>query len=151
MENQFKPVPHSNEAEQAVIGSLLLDSQNINEVLDHVMPDDFFFRRHKIIFSEIVALHKNNKPIDPVILISKLESKLKDHVSCYIYEIINSTPSANNVVAYADIVRERSVLRQLMKITHETQIACLEGIEPNKILDATEMKIKLLAKTYDLE
>lgn len=149
MEICAKVPPHSDEAERAVIGALLLDSHRIDEVLDIVMPHDFYFSHHQTIFSEIVDLHKNGKPIDPVLLISKLDTKLDrivNHTSCYIYEMANSTPSPDNVIPYAEIVRERSILRQLIKIAEEAQMECLEGVELTKILDATELKVKLLQK-----
>lgn len=112
MTDNFYAPPHSIEAEQAVIGGLLLDddsSERVQKVLAMLKPDSFYSRPHKILFEEITRMHREQKPVDGLTLFDELERKsLTASVGgfAYIAEIAKNTPSAANIVAYAMQVRE---------------------------------------------
>ncbi|MFA7322108.1 MAG: DnaB-like helicase N-terminal domain-containing protein, partial [Dokdonella sp.] len=109
--------PHSIEAEQAVLGGLMLAPDSWEKVADRIGEDDFYRRDHRVIFRAIATLSEKDQPCDAVTLGEWFEAQgLSDQVGGigYVIELANSTPSAANIVAYADIVREKSVLRQLI-------------------------------------
>lgn len=116
MTDNFYAPPHSIEAEQAVIGGLLLDddsSERVQKVLAMLKPDSFYSRPHKILFEEITRMHREQKPVDGLTLFDELERKsLTASVGgfAYIAEIAKNTPSAANIVAYAMQVRETLIL-----------------------------------------
>lgn len=104
MTDNFYAPPHSIEAEQAVIGGLLLDddsSERVQKVLAMLKPDSFYSRPHKILFEEITRMHREQKPVDGLTLFDELERKsLTASVGgfAYIAEIAKNTPSAANIV-----------------------------------------------------
>jgi len=116
--------PHSIEAEQAVLGGLLLDPRPGITSADVVIPEDFYRPDHRLIFQAIGELAGNAKPCDVVTVVGELERRSElDQAGglAYLGSLARDTPTAANVRAYADIVRERSLLRQL--ITAGTEIA----------------------------
>lgn len=129
MTDNFYAPPHSIEAEQAVIGGLLLDddsSERVQKVLAMLKPDSFYSRPHKILFEEITRMHREQKPVDGLTLFDELERKsLTVSVGgfAYIAEIAKNTPSAANVVAYAMRVRETAMERYAINcMTEATEL-----------------------------
>ncbi|WP_431606002.1 tail needle knob protein [Escherichia coli] len=126
MTDNFYAPPHSIEAEQAVIGGLLLDddsSERVQKVLAMLKPDSFYSRPHKILFEEITRMHREQKPVDGLTLFDELERKsLTASVGgfAYIAEIAKNTPSAANIVAYAMQVRESEVVYSGVSVTIPT-------------------------------
>mgnify|MGYP001819592478 CR=1 FL=1 len=115
----LKVPPHSVEAEQAVIGGLLLDNRAWEEIADRVVESDFYRGDHRLIFNAIRSLEEKSQPFDAVTLSEWLDKngQLEDAGGlAYLGRLAKETPTAANIVAYADIVRERSVLRQLIAI-----------------------------------
>ncbi len=109
--------PHSVEAEQAVLGGLLLDTQAWDQVGDSVGVDDFYRPDHRMIFEAIADLVAVSKPIDVVTVSERLEArgKLVDVGGlAYLSTLVRDTPTASNARAYAQIVREKSLLRSLV-------------------------------------
>ncbi len=144
--NALKVPPHSNEAEQAVLGGLMLDNQAWDRVADRVGEGDFYRNDHRLIFSAIARLAEHNKPFDVVTLSESLANmnELEDAGGlAYLGELAKNTPSAANIQAYADIVRERSVLRQLISVTTEIAGSAFntEGRTTADLLDEAERKI----------
>lgn len=142
----LKIPPHSIEAEQAVLGGLMLDNQAWDKIADKIVEEDFYRADHRAIFATVANLAERNKPFDVVTLSERLDS-MGDLESvgglAYLGMLANETPSAANIVAYADIVRERSVLRQLIQVG--TEIANdgyqAEGRESRELLDVAEQKV----------
>ncbi len=123
--------PHSIEAEQAVLGGLMLAERAWDQVADRLREEDFYRHDHRLIYRAIGQLAEQSKPCDAVTLGEWFESQgLSEQVggASYIIELATTTPSAANIAAYADIVREKSVLRQLIEIG--TQIAN-DGFQPD--------------------
>ena len=143
--------PHSIEAEQAVLGGLMLAPESWDRIADRLGEDDFYRRDHRIIFRAIGDLAQKNMPYDAVTLGEWFQAQnLVELVggSSYVIELANSTPSAANIVAYADIVREKSVLRQL--IDAGTDIAgdafVPEGRSSQELLETAEQKVFHIAE-----
>ena len=110
--------PHSIEAEQAVLGGLLLDSQSWDDVADVLRSEDFYRPDHRLVFEAIGQVAGAGKPADAVTVSEHLERivRLADVGGlAYLGTLVRDTPTAANVRAYAGIVRERSLLRQLLK------------------------------------
>jgi len=115
---EVRTPPHSIEAEQAVLGGLLLDSSAWDNVADVLRADDFYRPDHRIIFEAIGFLATQGQPSDAVTVSEHLDrsSKLVEAGGlAYLGALARDTPTAANVRAYADIVRERSLLRQLLR------------------------------------
>lgn len=143
--------PHSIEAEQAVLGGLMLSPESWDRISDRIVEEDFYRRDHRLIFRAIGDLSSKNMPYDAVTLGDWFDAKgLADTVggSSYVIELANTTPSAANIVAYADIVREKSVLRQL--IDAGTEIAGdafqPEGRSSREVLEVAEQKVFKIAE-----
>lgn len=143
--------PHSKEAEQSVLGSLMIDSRSWDQVADKISADDFYDPRHKFIFTAFEVLARRQSPFDVVTVLEVL--KEQDKITAvggevYLFELSNNTPSAANITAYADIVRERSVLRQLIATGNDIASNALqpEGREVKEILDEAERTVFQIAE-----
>jgi len=148
---QLKVPPHSIEAEQSVLGGLLLENQAWDKVADVITEDDFYRHDHRLIFRSIAMLADNDKPLDIITLSEWLKDR--DELEnagglAYLGTLAKDTPSAANIKAYADIVREKSVLRQLISIGSEiTDDAFNAGDRLSKeLLDTAERKVFEIAE-----
>jgi replicative DNA helicase len=143
--------PHSIEAEQSVLGGLMLDSAAWDQVADRVVADDFYRNDHRLIFEAVAGLIERSQPCDAVTLAGHLESQgLLDQVGglAYLGSLARDTPTAANIRAYADIVRERSVLRQLITAGNLIVGSALEpeGREAREIVDDAERAVFEIAE-----
>ncbi|MCW5577593.1 MAG: replicative DNA helicase [Dokdonella sp.] len=143
--------PHSIEAEQAVLGGLMLSPEAWDRVADRLCVDDFYRKDHRVIYRAIEDLSNKSMPCDAVTLGDWfVANNLADQVggASYVIELANSTPSAANIVAYADIVREKSVLRQLIDVG--TEIAgdafVPDGRSSKELLEVAEQKVFHIAE-----
>jgi len=142
----IKVPPQSVEAEQSVLGGLLLDNQSWDRIADILTADDFYRREHRLIFSAIATLCEESSPADVVTVSEWLErSGELEHAGglAYLGSLANNTPSAANIVAYAAIVRENSVMRELVRAAGEIGSAAYtpEGRSANELLDFAEKRI----------
>ena len=113
----LKTPPHSAEAEQAVLGGLMLNNEAWDDVADRIASRDFYWPKHRFIFEAMALLAGENQPLDALTLSDALQSRGQlDRAGgpAYLGELAESTPGASNVPAYARIVQERSILRQLI-------------------------------------
>lgn len=148
---KVKIPPHSNEAEQSVLGASMLDPQAWERVADRLLEEDFYQPRHRIIFSAMQRVSLENQPLDVVTLSETLKNLGKlDQAGgdAYLFELANSTPSTANVIAYADIIRERSVYRQLIQVAGDISTLAYrpEGRSALEILDEAERKVFAIAE-----
>ncbi len=148
---QFKLPPQNIEAEQSVLGGLMLDNSSWDMVSDRVVEEDFYRADHRLIFRSIASLAEESKPFDVITLTEWLESRNEAENAgglAYLGSLAKNTPSAANIHHYADIVRERSVLRSL--ITASNQIAesayNTEGRKVAEILDRAEQVVFQIAE-----
>jgi replicative DNA helicase len=142
----LKVPPQSIDAEQSVLGGLLLDNQRWDSIADRISVDDFYRREHRLIFKAIAALSEENSPADVITVSEHLESTGELESAgglSYLGSLANNTPSAANVAAYADIVRERSILRQLLNVARDVTETAYnpEGRSAGEVLDLAEKKI----------
>jgi len=142
----LKLPPHSVEAEQSVLGGLLLENQAWERVADLINEQDFYRADHRTIWQRIVRLIDENKPADVVTVAEALESHNRlDEVGglAYLAALAQNTPSAANIRRYAEIVRERSVLRKLVEVGGEISTAAFNpnGRSATEILDEAEKKV----------
>ena len=147
----LKVPPHSIEAEQAVLGGLLLDNEAWLHVIERITGEDFYRRDHANIYRAIAVLANDNKPFDVVTLAEWLQGRgeLQDAGGmAYLAQLAENTPSAANIAAYADIVRARSVLRDL--ISAGTRIADSafrpDGRGPDELVDQAERLVFEIAE-----
>ena len=139
----LKVPPHSLQAEQAVLGGLMLDNSTWDTVADRVSEVDFYRRDHRLIFRAISQLAEKNNPLDVVTLSEWLEHNgLLDEVGglAALGGLAQNTPSAANIKAYADIVRDKSVARQLVAVGNQIAGSAFEaeGRETGELLDDAE-------------
>lgn len=142
----LKRPPHSVEAEQSIIGGLMLDNQVWDKISTKLCETDFYRIEHRILFRAITNLAKKDQPFDVVTLLDILSSHQElDDVGgeTYLFELANNTPSVANVSAYADIVREKSVQRQLIGVATEIADSAYNpaGRDMPELLDMAESKV----------
>ena len=135
-------LPSSIEAEEAVIGGLILDNQSWEQIADILTPQDFYFEENKNTFSCIYELSEENVPFDIVTISKKYRNISDKDISLYLTNVVKKTPTAANIKAYADIVREQSILRQLIQIGRGIIEDSYNGLRDSKtLLDEAEKKI----------
>jgi len=148
---QLKVPPHSIEAEQAVLGGLMLDNEAWDKVADIISEKDLYRQDHRMIFHGISELCSNSQPIDVVTVSEWLENR-KELDSAgglsYLGSLAKNTPSAANIQAYAKIVRERSILRQLIHVGNEIGDSAFnpEGRDTAQLLDKAEQLVFEIAE-----
>lgn len=147
----LKVPPHSIEAEQSVLGGLLLDNNAWIQIADRVTEKDFYRHDHQLIFRAIADLAEDNKPLDVVMLSEWLGTRgeLDDAGGlAYLGTIAKDTPSAANIKAYADIVRDRSVLRQLIKVGVDITESAFNpsGRSTDELLEGAEKSVFEIAE-----
>ncbi|MDA8418447.1 MAG: replicative DNA helicase, partial [Desulfobacteraceae bacterium] len=121
--------PQNIEAEQGVLGSLLLAQGAIDKVADFLKPDDFYRPAHQTIFGAMLTLFSRTEPLDLVTVANQLqaENRLEEiGGAAYLAGLADIVPVASNIIHYARIVRDKSVLRQLIKATSEIAGRCYE-------------------------
>jgi replicative DNA helicase len=142
----LKVPPHSIEAEQSVLGGLMLDNSSWDKVADEVAEGDFYRRDHRLIFRAIKNLAEESAPFDVVTLAEWLDKQGElENVGGinYMGTLVTNTPSAANIKSYANIVRERSVLRQLIQVSNDIADSAFqpEGRKISELLDNAEKKV----------
>jgi replicative DNA helicase len=148
---EVRTPPHSIEAEQAVLGGLMLDVSAWDQVADMVRTRDFYRPDHRLIFDAVAALAGNGKPVD-VVTVSEQLQKLGELENAgglaYLATLARDTPTAANVRAYAELVRERSLLRQLIEAGTEIagSVFNTEGHTARDLVDKAEQKVFEIAE-----
>ncbi len=127
-----RAVPFSNEAEQSVLGSMFLDRTCIPEVINRVKAEDFYIERHRMLYNALVELYSLGKPIDLITIEEKLRLNGDlDKIGGirFMVDVANAVPSTESVIFYADIVKDKSVLRKLIKLAANVENMCYRGDE----------------------
>ncbi|MCH8536253.1 MAG: replicative DNA helicase [Alkalimonas sp.] len=146
-----KMPPHSIEAEQSVLGGLMLDNEAWDRVSEKVVEQDFYLRAHRLIFTTLSRLAERNQPMDLITVSQALEQNQQlDDVGGFAYlgEIAKNTPSAANILAYAEIVRERAVIRDMIGVAHDIADAGYDpqGRNSAELLDFAETRVFKIAE-----
>lgn len=140
-----RTVPQNIEAEEAVLGALLIDPEAIFRVLSFLRADHFYLRKHRWIYEAIVALHERREPLDFLTLTTELEQR--EHLeaiggSAYVSQLINSVPSAINIESYAHMVEETSIRRNLLDTASDiAKYAYDEERSINEVVDRSERSL----------
>ncbi len=138
-------LPNSIEAEQSVIGSMIIDSEAITIASEIINPDDFYNKQYGILFETMIELNNEGKPVDLVTLQNRLKEKdVPPEVSSleFIRDIITAVPTSANVRYYAGIVADKATLRRLIRLSGEIENACYTGKDSLEvILDDTEKRV----------
>ena len=144
-----KQLPHSLEAEQAVLGSILIDSRCLTDVIGILRAEDFYLEQNQQIYNTIYTMFNFSQTIDPVTVLDKMKELgvYRDDSREYILQLMEITPTAANAVRYANIVRDKAMLRGLSDAaTNIIQIVDEEKGTPGEILEIAEKKIYALRK-----
>jgi replicative DNA helicase len=140
-----KILPHSDEAERSVIGSMIMDRDAILTASEILIEEDFYQRQHGVLFQTMTELYNEGKPVDLVTLQNRLrERELPPELSSleFIRELISSVPTSANAKHYANIVKEKALLRRLIKVSEGIANDCYLSREPvDTILEETEKQI----------
>lgn len=149
--SQVNIPPHSIEAEQAVLGGILLSNTHWENVIEHVITEDFYTAAHRLIFQELETLARQNQPMDLITLDQSLKNKgvIEDVGGfAYLAELSKNTPSAANIIAYADIVREKAILRELIGVGNTIAQSAYQpkGRDIKTILDEAEREVFQIAE-----
>ena len=145
MEDNMRIPPHSVESEQSILGSIILDKEAIITVAETIQPMDFYKEAHKIIYESMLKLNSNNEPIDLITLIEELRKE--GHLDSiggisYLTSLSTIVPTTSNVKYYANIVKEKSVMRQLIKASNEIiNLGYDASTDVQEILDKAEKNI----------
>lgn len=152
----LKTPPHSIEAEQSVLGGLLLDNQAWDKVSGKLCTEDFYRHQHKMLFEALSDLSKRDQPFDVITVAESLKSLGElDNVGgeSYLFELSNNIPSVANIGAYVEIVREKSVHRQLISVSNEIAETAYDpdGRKVSELLDIAETKVFAIAEQTGTE
>ena len=140
----LRQMPHSTEAEQAVLGSMLIDAACVKDVMDQLQPDDFYLRQNREIFETIYTMFVYSRPIDGLTVAGELEKAglANDGTRAYLAQLMEITPTSANVMEYVAIVRDKALLRGVAQAAAEITALVQEGVgEAGDILEAAEQKI----------
>ena len=140
-----RQLPQSLEAEQAVIGSMLIDPACIAEVIELLRPEDFYAEEHQRIFETIYSMFNSALKIDPVTVLDRLKAQgYYDEAGgrAYLMQLMEVTPTSANVKEYASIVRDKSMLRAIAEVAGEIQTLAFTGAgAASEIAELAEQKI----------
>ncbi|SUO94414.1 replicative DNA helicase [Suttonella ornithocola] len=151
--SRVKEPPKSSEAEQAVIGALLLDNEAWNHVSELVSAEDFFYQNNRIIFQTLAEQAELGEPFDILTITNRLREKNQlDKIGDpnYLRALAMETPTVTNAIAYARIIREQSIKRRLISAAGDIANSAYfpEGRDARTILDDAERKVFAIAETY---
>ena len=141
----YRQMPHSLEAEQAVLGSMLIDANCIKDVMEKLRPEDFYLRQNREIFETIYSMFLYSKPIDGVTVAGEMERNGtydENTTRNYLVQLMEVTPTSANVNEYADIVRDKALLRAIATVASDITGMVQDGTGgASAVLDAAEQKI----------
>ena len=140
-----RQMPHSVEAEQAVLGSILIDSECLPQIVEQLKPDDFYIRQNREAFQTIYTMFSMSQKIDPVTVLNqmRLDGTYQEGVTReYFFQLMDVTPTVTNVMDYVAIVKDRSTLRQIAEAANalNSMVANNEGTSA-EVLEAAEQRI----------
>ena len=141
----YRQMPHSLEAEQSVLGSMLIDANCVKDVMEQLRPDDFYLKQNREIFETIYSMFVYSKPIDGVTVAGEMEKNGtydENTTRPYLAQLMDVTPTSANVMEYVSIVRDKALLRALYTAAGEISAMVQDGTGgASNVLDAAEQKI----------
>ena len=132
LENEllYRQMPHNLEAEQAVLGSMLIDQNCIKDVMDKLQPGDFYLQQNRDIFETINTMFCYSRPIDPVTVVGEMQKNGtfdENTTKSYMIQLMDITPTSANVMEYVELVRGKSLLRKVATAAGEITAMVQEG------------------------
>ena len=141
----LKQLPHSVEAEQAVLGSMLIDARCVPEVIDQLRPDDFYVKQNREIYETIYSMFNYSLTIDPVTVLENMKQNgvYDENTSRgYLLQLMGTTPTAANVKEYIGILKDKTLLRRVAETAGELTVLIQQGTETGQdVLEAAEQRI----------
>ena len=141
----LRQLPHSVEAEQAVLGSMLIDPRCVSEVIDKLRPDDFYIRQNKEIYETIYSMFNYSLTIDPVTVLENMKQNGyydENQSRGYILQLMDTTPTAANVGEYIEIIKDKTLLRRVAEAAGDLTAMIQEGTATGQdILEAAEQRV----------
>ena len=141
----LKQLPHSVEAEQAVLGSMLIDARCVPEVIDQLRPDDFYVKQNREIYETIYSMFNYSLTIDPVTVLENMKQNgvYDENTSRgYLLQLMDTTPTAANVKEYIGILKDKTLLRRVSETAGELTVLIQQGTETGQdVLEAAEQRI----------
>jgi len=142
---QDKMPPQNSEAEESVLGSIIIDNNALVKVADIISPDDFYLPKHRYIYEAIFDLYTKNAPIDILSLSNRLEEKkLLDEIGgvSFLTSLVNKTPTSAHIIHYANIIHQKNVLRDLIAASYKiSELGWNESEDINDVVDKAEQVI----------
>ena len=146
-----RSMPNSLDAEQSVIGSMIMDKDAILTAMEMLTSDDFYHKQYGILFDAMIELYSKGLPVDLITLQNKLKEKeVPEEISSlsYVKELLDAVPTSANIKYYAKIVKDNSMRRRLIRLNEEIENECYAGRESvDKVMDMTEKKVFDLLST----
>ena len=139
-----KKIPYSSQAEQAVIGSMLIDPRCIAEVVKKLRADEFYVRANRDVYETVLAMFSYGQTVDPVTVIDQMKVRgvYDENVPAYLAEIMRITPTSANVMEYVTIIKDRALLRSVSTVADEINAMVYEGSgAAEDVLEAAEAKL----------
>jgi len=138
-----KKIPYSSQAEQAVIGSMLIDPRCIAEVVKKLRADEFYVRANRDVYETILAMFSYGQTVDPVTVIDQMKVRgvYDENVPAYLAEIMRITPTSANAMEYVAIIKDRALLRSISSVADEMNTMVYEGSAAEDVLEAAEAKL----------
>lgn len=150
--DELRTPPHNLEAEQSILGSLMLEKDAVIKVADLLKVGDFYKDAHNTIYETMLELYEDREPLDVLSISNKLdEKKLLERIggSSYLASLVSSVPSASHIVHYAKVVQKKALLRRLILAASEiVEAGYEEGEDVEKILDQAEQKLFGVSQKY---
>jgi replicative DNA helicase len=148
-----KTPPHNLEAEESVLGAILLSKDAIGLIAEKLKPEDFYDKNNGKIFEAMMELYEMGKPID-ILTVSKTLKKNKGNKvdASYITDLLNAVPTAANIEHYAEIIREDATKRKLIDVgTHIVEMGFMEEKPAEELLDKTEQEVFAMTQGHDIK
>lgn len=148
-----KVPPHNEEAEQSVLGAILINKDSIGLVSQKIKPKDFYFDLNAKIFEAMLSLYEEGKPIDILTLTKELKKRKIDNIdTAYLTELLNAVPTAANIEQYADIIAEDSTKRSLIGLGSEiVEMGFMEDKEAEDLLDKAEASVFAITQGHNIK
>ncbi len=148
----LKLPPHNEEAEQSVLGAILISKESIGLISDKLKPKDFYFEINGKIFEAMLSLHDSVKPIDILTLTKELKKNKEKFDASYLTDLMNVVPTAANIEHYAQIIQEDSIKRSLISLGSQiTEMGFMEDKDSEELLDKTEASIFSITQGHTIK
>ena len=150
----LRQAPHSPQAEQAVLGSMLIDPDCIKDVMDKLRPEDFYLRANRDIFETIYHMFVYSRPIDGVTVAGEMEKTgvYNDNTRDYLLQLMDVTPTSANVMEYVQIVLDKSLMRQVASAAGSISAMVLDGAgDAGDMLEAAEQKVYAIRRGHSAQ